>query len=312
MKSLLLSLEAVFPIFVLMLLGYLLKVGKIVGQTVFDGMNKLIFWVFLPTLLFYNIYSTDAGNVFDLGLILFCVVGILLVFVLGYVAVMFLTKENARRGVMLQGMFRSNVAFLGVPLVGYVCGKEAVGTAALTVAVVVPLVNVLAVICLERFRHGKPKFSVILKGVLKNPLLIGCVAGLLCLWLDIRFPSVLETPIGEVADMATPLAMIVLGAGFSFGGIKGYKKEIFVTVFSKLILIPLVMVVAAILLGFRQKNLVCILCTFAKPVAVASYAMARQMDADTDLASAVVVVSSALCCFSLFVFVFCLDALHFI
>lgn len=312
MKSLQLSLSAVFPIFLLMLLGYLLCRWRVGSKALFDGINKLIFYAFLPVLLFYNIYKTDLKTVFDGKVILFCVLGILCVFLVGYGIVCVCTKVPARRGVMLQGLFRSNVAFLGIPLVGAVCGADALGAASVTVAVTVPLVNVLAVICLERFRCGKPKFTALVWGILKNPLLIGCVLGLVCLWSGLRLPAVLETVTAEVAGMATPLAMIALGAGFSFGGMRGRGKEVLITVAAKLLVIPLLAVVTAVLLGFRGVGLVCILCTFGTPVAVASYSMAQQMGGDEKLASQIVVLSSAFCSLTLFFFIWVLDLLQLI
>ena len=311
MKSLQISFGAVTPIFLMMLTGYILRMTDIVGKTVWDGINKLIFRVFLPILLFYNIYQTNVHMAFDEKTVLFCVVGILLVFVFGYFAVCKCTKKDARRGVMLQGFFRSNVAFLGIPLVGYVCGTKALGLASLTVAVVVPLVNILAVICLERFRRGKPNFWTILKGAVTNPLVIGCALGGLFLLLGVRLPSVVETAVHNLADIATPLAMIVLGAGFTFTSLKGYGKEIFITVMAKLIVIPMLAVIAALLMGFRGKELICILCTFATPVAVASYSMAQQMDGDEKLASHLVVISSAFCIVTLFLWIFILDFMGF-
>ena len=154
MESIKLSFEAVLPIFILMLIGYLIKRTKLADKKSLDVMNKLVFKIFLPVLLFYNIYSTQTADVFDVKLIAFTVVGILFIFVLGYISVLFLTKDNARRGVMLQSFFRANFAILGIPLVSYICGNKTSGIASLMVAVVIPMFSILAVIALERFRKG--------------------------------------------------------------------------------------------------------------------------------------------------------------
>lgn len=311
MKSLQISFEAVAPLFLMMVTGYILNVLGIVRKVVWDGINKLIFRVFLPMLLFNNVYQTDKNIAFDYKTVLFCAAGILLVFVIGYFIVCRCTKKDTRRGVMLQGFFRSNVAFLGIPLVGFVCGKDALGLASLTVAVVVPLVNILAVICLERFRHGKPKLSTLFKGIITNPLVLACVLGGIVLLLDIRIPKVVSEAISGLAGIATPLAMVALGAGFTFTSLKGYGKEIFITVTAKLVMIPMLAVITALLMGFRGKELVCVLCTFATPVAVASYPMAQQMDGDEKLASHIVVLSSTFCIITLFLWIFALDFMNF-
>ena len=180
MESLKLSFNAISPIFILMLLGYFLKKIKITDKKGFDMINNLVFRVFLPVLLFYNIYKTDMRGIFDVKLICFSVVGVLFVFALGYFAAMVFTKDNAKRGVMLQGFFRANFALLGVPLIGYIYGENSGGLTALMLSIVVPLFNVLAIFALERFCGGKTKLNIlqILKSVFKNPLIVGCIVGI--------------------------------------------------------------------------------------------------------------------------------------
>lgn len=307
MKSLQLAFESIAPIFLLMALGYWLKQIKFVGKETFDAMNKLVFRIFLPVLLFYNIYQTESGQTFDLSLIFFVVAAVFCVFVLGWIAVLFLTKDNKKRGVMLQGFFRSNYAILGIPLVGYVCGESAKGLASLMVAVVVPLFNFLAVISLERFREGKLNLKKMIWGVISNPLIIACVLGMIFFGLDISLPSVLEKTVGDLAKVATPLAILVLGASFTFSSIKGYRKEISVVVLTRLVIVPLLMLSAAAVLGFRNEAIACLLVISGSPVAVSSFAMAQQMGGDEELAAQSIVISSACCLLTLFVWIFLLS-----
>lgn len=307
MESLILSFESIMPIFLLLLLGYLLKNIKLASKEHFDAMNRLIFKVFLPVLLFYNIYSTSAAQVFDLKLILFTLAGILCIFAAGYGAVLLITKDNAKRGVMLQGFFRSNFAILGVPLVNYVCKGSAGGLASLMVAVIVPTFNILAVIALERFRDGKVHAGKLLKGIATNPLVIGCAIGALFLVSGMKLPSFMETAVADVADIASPLAIVVLGASFTFSNIRGCFKELAITVSVRLVIVPLIMLSVAVLLGFRGEALACIMVAFGSPVAVSSFAMAQQMGGDERLAAQVVVISSALCLVILFGWIFVLN-----
>lgn len=310
MQSLKLSFEAVMPLFLLMSVGYFIKSINLASKAAFDAMNKLIFKVFLPVLLFYNIYNTDLSEVFDLRFIIFSVAGVLLVFVVGYFIVLGLTKDNSKRGVILQGFFRSNVAILGIPIVNYVCGDEASGLASLSVAFVVPMFNILAVICLERFRSGKIRFITLVKGIATNPLLIGCVTGAIFLLLKIKLPSFLENAVDDLSSIASPLAMIVLGASFTFSSVKGYLREILITVSAKLVIIPLIMLTLAVLLGFRGEALACIMVTFGTPIAVSSFSMAQQMGGDEKLAAQVVVFSSVFCLLSMFLMIFALSSLQ--
>ena len=311
MESLKLSFEAIAPIFLLMLLGYVLKRLKIADKKGFDTINKLVFKVFLPVLLFYNIYKTKTAEVFDLKLIAFTVSGILCVFVLGYFAVLYLSKENAKRGVMLQGFFRANFAILGVPLVNYICGEQAAGLTSLMVAVVVPVFNVLAVVALERFREGNEKLNILrlLKGVISNPLIIGCAVGIVFFALDIKLPMVIEKSVGNVSSVATPLAIIALGAGFEFSGIGGYVREIAIVVSARLVIIPLIIIPIAVWLGFSNEALACLLITFGAPIAVSSFSMSQQMGGDEKLSAQVIVISSALCLITLFGWIFALSSM---
>ena len=305
MESLKLSFEAITPIFLLMLLGYVLKKLNVADKKGFDVVNKLVFKVFLPVLLFYNIYKTDA-EVFSLGLVIFTLAGILVVYVAGYFSVFALTKDNAKRGVMLQGFFRANFAILGVPLVGYICGDSAGGLTSLMVAVVVPAFNILAVVALERFREGGEKTGILklLTGVIKNPLIIGCFVGIVFFVCKIPLPEIVEKSVGNVASIASPLAIIALGAGFEFGDMKGYVKEITVVVAARLVVIPLIVLSAAVALGFDGEALACLLITFGGPIAVSSFSMSQQMGGDEKLSAQTIVISSALCMVTLFLWIF--------
>lgn len=309
MESLVLSFEAVMPIFILMLVGYFIKNIGLADKKAFDAMNKLVFKLFLPVLLFYNIYKTETVDIFNPKLVIFAVVGIFLTFLAGYAAVLFITKDNARRGVMLQGFFRANYAILGIPLVNYICGESQSGMVSLLVAFVVPVYNILSVVALERFGSGKLNFGKLLLGIIKNPLIIACFLGVLATLLDIRLPGVIEKSVSDISKVASPLAIIVLGASFTFSSIKGYVRDVIITVGVRLVLAPLVLLTAAIFAGFRGEALACLLIAFGAPVAVSSFAMAQQMGGDEKLAAQVVVVSSAACLFTLFLWIFSLSTL---
>lgn len=311
MESLKLSFEAVMPIFLLMLLGYLLRTFKVADKKAFDTMNRLVFKVFLPVLLFNNIYKTDASEIIRPQLVLFVVLGMLAVFVIGYILIFRITPENSRRGVTLQTFFRSNYAILGIPLVDFICDGKATGLASLMVAVVVPLINVLAVITLERFRGTGEKtgMKALLLGIIKNPLISGCVLGLLFFITGWKLPFVVERAVGDVSKIASPLAIIALGASFTFSSIRGYVKEIVIIVISRLVIVPLLALPLACYLGFGSEEIACLLIIFGGPVAVSSFSMAQQMGGDEHLAAHAVVFTSACCLLTLFVWIYALSAL---
>ncbi len=309
MESLILSFNSVMPIFLLMLAGYILKALKIADKKGFDTVNRLVFKAFLPTLLFYNIYTTESSDVFNPKLIAFTIAGTLIVFALGYATVFVLTKDNAKRGVMLQGFFRSNYAILGLPLVEYICEGKTSGLSSLMVAIIVPIFNVLAVISLERFRDGKLNIGKMAKGIITNPLIIGCLLGLLCYLAGVTLPGVLEKAVSDVAKIASPLAIIVLGASFTFSSLSGCVKELITVVLARLVIVPAIAIFFAVLLGFNGEALACVLIAFGAPVAVSSFSMAQQMGGDETLAAQVVVVSSALCLLTLFGWIFVINSM---
>ena len=188
MESLKLSFEAIAPIFIMMFLGYFLKSINLADTSFFDALNKVVFKVFLPVLLFYNIYKTKTSDVFNGDLVLFFAISITVIFAASYIIVMHITHDDSRRGVMLQDFFRSNYAILGVPLAGYICGEGSGALASLMVAVVIPVFNILAVVSLERFRPGNSKLNAfkLVKGILTNPLIIGSIIGLMFFVLKIK------------------------------------------------------------------------------------------------------------------------------
>ena len=304
MESLKLSFMSVAPIFILMLLGYFLRCMKLVDKKTLDAVNKLIFKAFLPTLLFYNIYTTKTENFMDTPLITFTIVAVLCVFVVGLLVVGLLTKDASKRGVMLQGFFRSNFAILGIPLIHYMCGIESSSLASLMAAVIIPVFNILAVISLELFRGGRVRIFKVLFGVITNPLIIGCALGYVFYRFGIKLPGVVETAVKDISKIASPLSLIVLGGSFTFSSIRGYVKDIFTVVFTRLVFVPAIVLFVAAVLGFRGEAFACLIVAFGSPVAVSSFAMAQQMDGDEKLAGQVVVISSALCLFSLFGIIF--------
>jgi predicted permease len=163
---------------------------------------------------------------------------------------------------------------------------------------------------LERFRGGNVKIGKLITDIVTNPLIIGCALGAAFLLLGIKLPTFLESAVSDAASIASPLAIVALGAGFNFSSIKGSIKELAITVLSRLLIVPALAITAAVLLGFRGEALVCLMVVFGAPTAVSSFSMAQQMGGDEDLAAQVVVFSSSLCMFTLFGWIFLLSSLQ--
>ena len=217
--------------------------------------------------------------------------------------------DNAKRGVMIQAIFRSNFVLFGLPVAISLCGEENIGPTSLLVGFVVPLFNVLAVICLEAFRGSKPDFRKILKGIATNPLIIASVLGIIMNLAGLPIPAGIQKSVTDLGRIATPLALVSLGAGFQFRRIKGYARQLIICISARLVLVPLIMLTIAAALGFRAEMLVPVLAVFGSPVATSSYTMAELMDGDGVLAGSLVVLTTALSILTMFLFIFALKQL---
>ena len=309
MENLFIAINAVLPIFLIIGLGILVRRSHIISDEAVRQANGMCFKVFISILLFYNVYTSDLSSSFNGKLLAFCVLGILAEFLAGALIVPRITKEPPARGVMLQAFFRTNIVLLAVPIITSLFGPESMGQAAVLLAVAVPLVNVLSVVALEMHRGGRPSPKKILRGVAANPLVLGALAGILALAVHLRLPAVVESAVRSVANAATPLALVLMGASLDFSKLRSSVRNLSICVVSRLIVNPALLVALAAALGFRGVALGLILLVFAAPVAVNSYTMALQMDGDANLAGGIVLLTTALSCFTLFLWIWLLKSL---
>ncbi len=305
MDNFLLSANAVMPMFLLMAAGYGSRLAGILDREDVFRINRVAFRVFLPCLLFYNIYCSDLSEAVKPELILFAVGGVLLVFFGAYVGVKRFEPAENRRGVEAQGIFRSNFVIMGLPVAEALAGKENLGSVTVLIAVVVPLFNFLAVFVLERFRGEKIKTAETLKEVMKNPLIISSLIGILFQLLHIRLPALPEKAVADLGRIATPLQLFLLGAFFRFRGMKDCIRPAAAVTAIKLFLTPAILLSAAAALGFRGTAFIALIGIFATPTAVNSFTMVQQMRCgDEELAGNIVVMTSAVSILSLFLWIF--------
>lgn len=275
-------------------------------------MNNVIFRVFLPTLLFSNIYKTDFTKITSFGLLGYSVLAILTMFVFYMVTIPRLIDDNRKRGVLVQGICRSNFIFFGMPMAATLYGGASAGIASLMVGVVVPLVNITSVIALEYFRGNTPDYPKILKGIILNPIILGGILGMGFALSGTKLPKFIEGLIFEVADIATPLALIILGGSVTFTSARANVKPLVIGVLNRLVIVPAVGLAISILVGYRGLELVLLLSMFASPAAVSSYTMAQQMNGDGELAGQIVVFTTAISLITLFFWISGLMLLGFI
>ena len=309
MENLMISANAVLPMCLVMALGYGTRRLGWLRREEISTINKIAFRIFLPCLLYYNIYCSDLSGSFDPLLMAYAVGGVLLTFGLALGYTLLTEKLPERRGVLIQGMFRSNYVIMGIPVATALLGADQLGTVSILIAVIVPLFNMLAVVVLEVFRGQKPKPLHILGQIAKNPLVIGSVLGILTLVAGIRLPHILEQTIQSVSAIASPLQLFLLGAFFQFSGLKTYRRELVTVSIAKLIVSPGLFLGLGAVLGFRGVAFVSLIGIFASPTAVNSFTMAQQMGGDAELAGDIVVTTSAASILTMFLWIFLFKSL---
>jgi predicted permease len=312
MHYLITSFLVVFPIFLKLALGFSIRQLGILHDTTFKQMNNVTFRIFLPVLLFMNIYRADLETAVSVKLIVFALSALSVLFVLTMLIVPRIEPINSKRGVIIQAICRSNFIIFGLPVATTLYGAESAGIASILVGIVVPFINALSVITLEYFRGVRPNFVQIFKRVIINPIIMGALCALLLVFTGIKLPQVFENFFAELATIATPLALIVLGGSVTFSSVKTNKSQLIATTVTRLLVVPIVGLTVAILLGFRDAELVILMAMFSSPAAVSSYTMALQMEGDGDLAGQLVVFTTVFSIITMFSWIFLLMKLNFI
>ncbi len=303
MEHLIFSLEKVLPLFILMALGFFCRQIGIFSKDAIPHINKLVFRVFLPVLLCRNIMTVDKSQGFDFSVMAFAFVAVLVLFLALMLLVPVFCKDNRRRGVIIQGIMRSNYAFFGIPLVESMY-PESSGIASMMVVAVVPLFNALSVIALKWFSTEKPDYKNILKNIVTNPLIIGSLVGLVLFALNVTFPPVIESATSQIGRVATPLALFTLGASLNMQSLKNNIRPLLAISGVRLLLIPLCFMGLSLLLGYRHAELASLMVVFGAPTAVNSYTMAQQMDCDDEFAGQIVILTTILSALTVFLMIF--------
>lgn len=323
MDSFIYSLNSTIPIFLVMIVGGLIKKLGIVDDHFVKVANKYVFLVALPVLLFHDLSKTNFTEQFDIKFVLFCVIVTILMFVLTWIGTELFMKDDTMKGSFVQGSCRSSAAILGMAFIQNMYSDT--GMAPLMIVAAVPLFNIFAVTILTFKAHpevfgehieqgenaledGKEQDDSITKSatkvnnhanikkacinIAKNPIIIGIVLGLLSSLAGFTYHPIIQKTIDSIAQTATPIALICIGAGFE--GRKAIKKikPTAISSFIKLILLAAIFIPVAVWMGFRNQELVAILIMLASPSTVTCYIMARNMDNDAVLASSIVVMTT--------------------
>lgn len=325
MQDILFSLNIVLPIILIICLGYLVKRLNIISNEVFNGINKVCFRIFLPVSLFKSVYS--ASNIKDvkISFVLFIIITLILMFLIFLIAIKLTVKDDLQKGVILQGLIRSNYAIIGVPLAGSIAGSSGEALASIIAIVTIPIFNILATIALiifvdnnntEKKEKNIKNIRNIFKNLITNPLLQAIFLGIVCLIVRMIFEknnisfrlsniTFFYETISKIAGVSIPLSLFALGGLFEFSYVKKLKKQIIPTVLLRLVINPIIIfTISLILFNFSSSEYAVLIAIFAAPIAVSSAVMAKEMNNDGDLANQLVVWSTIFSGITIFLIIY--------
>ncbi len=264
-------------------------------------MNKFVFLVPLPVLLFEQLATVDFSEVWDIKFILFCFV-VTAISITISTLISLLWKDRSIKGEFIQATYRSSAALLGIAFIQNIYGTA--GMAPLMIIGSVPLYNIMAVVVLSVFKPGNNSFDKALvkktlKGIATNPIIIGIVAGFVWSALKLPMPSILHKTVSSIGATATPMGLMSMGATFEMKKATSKMKPTLVAVFMKLVGFCVVFLPMAALLGFRNEEMIAILVMLGSATTVSCFVMARNMGHEGTLSSGVIMMTTLLSAFTL-------------
>ena len=305
MENLMFSLNATVPVFLTMVLGFVLHKWRIIDDSFATKLNQFVFQIALPVLLFDQLATTDFVSVWDTKFVLFCFAVTLLSIGLAFLLSL-LIKNKPARGEFVQAAYRSSAAILGIAYTQNIYGDA--GMTPLMIIASVPLYNAMAVVVLAltapvetgTVREDKGVLARrTIKGIVTNPILLGIVAGLTWSLLRLPAPAILAKTVDNVGSLATPLGLIAMGASIDPKKVSGKLRPSVCAAIVKLVGLCSIFLPIAVAFGFREAKLIAIMVMLGSPTTVSSFVMARNMGHEGTLTSNTVVTATVMGAFTL-------------
>ena len=312
MNTVILSFNIISPLMILLVIGYFLRQKQLISGDTISEMNSLVYNLLLPMSIFINIYQSDFKTDFDISLILFSVIAIILITLIIAVTTMMMTSDQCKRAAIIQASFRGNFVIFGLPLAVNLYGKGISGMISIVIAFLGPLSNVLAVLVLEIYGDKKIDIRKIIFDVIKNPMIIASVSAIVLVLSGIKIPLFMEETSIVISEATTAISLILLGSSFRFKQEKEDVKLISFGVLNKLLIFPALVVAVAVLLGFRNAQLAVIMTLFTAPSAISCFPMAARLGAHKEITSGILVYSYAFCIVTIFGFIIVLKTMNLI
>lgn len=319
MGDLIYSLNVTMPLFVMVILGYMFKQRGFFTDSFVKTLNSYVFKAAIPCSLFLSLAGQDFSEVWDTGFAIFCAIIVIVEFLGGLIiARVFFQEEDF--GEFVQVSYRSNISLLGLSFITNIYGQGNIARASLMICVASTLFNsagvfVMAILGpggLTKFNDYSQLKNHIIKNLVFNPLLWGIILGII--WRFLNFPKTgfVINSVNYIANTATPLGLMAVGAGLNLEKVKGEIKPVVIVVFLRLIAWSAVFLSIGIALGYRQIELISVLALTGTPCAVASYVTAINMGHEGVLTSSSIVFSTLICSLTLTGWLFLLRILEMI
>jgi len=302
----------VLPVFLVIALGFGLKWTGLVDSGFIFGLNRLIYYIALPALLFYKIALADFSASFNGVLLLGLLGAVFLTFLFSYGYAALRGYPAEVRGSFCQGAFRGNLAYIGLAIVFNAYGEAGLATAGILLGFMVPFFNFLAIVALLLpHRHNEQRMGPAFwaQQLSYNPLIISSFAGILWSFLKIPLPQVLARSLDIITGMALPLALLAIGASFSLERLRGDLSKALIATSIKIVWLPLFTAIILLFLGIGGRDLAIGVIFAGTPTATAAYIMAQQMKGDAELSGSIIMLSTLFSVFSYTIALFVLQAL---
>lgn len=309
LESFLAALGAVLPMALLMALGTGARKTGVIDRPTMRNMDKLTFRLFMPVLLFKNIYETDLSQNFDLREILFVTLTLTALLPLALLLPRRLEPNPIKAATIGHAMMRTNYILFGIAVAESIYGEGNIGPVALVGAVAVPVTNAFGVVILETGLFGRTNPGKLALSILKNPMVLATLSALVLMALPFRLPALLWEVVQDVAGVTTTISFISLGVSLDLGEARNNRRPLAMGTVLRTLLVPLLFLPLSVALGFRGQSLCALMVLFAAPTAVASYPMAVAMGADGQLAGQLVCSTTVVSIFTMFCFTFLFQTL---
>ncbi len=317
MDSLIFSLNSTIPVFLVMVLGYILNRKGFFTESFLKISDKLVFKVTLPVMLFMDMWGIDLYSDFDVKYVLFCAAATTIAFVVIWILAKIFIKDKKVTGEFVQVSYRSSAAILGAAYITNIYGDA--GMVPLMMIGSVPLFNVFAVLVLtlespekvSASEAGK-RIKTAIINIIKNPIIDGIAIGLIASALKLQLPTMVQKTFTSISSLTTPLALLAIGASFEFSKMRSKIGLTAVASAIKLVVLPAVFLPIAVKMGFTDQKLIALMIMLGACSTPTCYVMAKSMGHDGALTSSTVVSTTLLSTVTLTFWIFIFRSMGYI